>query len=129
MVEENPFLKMDQEDLDRAARQNGFKRKGQRNWVRRTADFVQLVNLQKSQWSPENHYLNFALWPLALGEPPTIAESKFKFRTRGEALGAHDIASFFAAADELMTLDGLRDAQRAGRITGLFHKDLRDLLT
>ncbi|MCL6739833.1 DUF4304 domain-containing protein [Sphingomonas sp. RB56-2] len=129
MAEDNPFSKLNPEELDRAAQQHGFTRKGQQNWVRRTADFVQLVNLQKSQWSSDDHHLNFALWPLAIREPPTVAESKFKFRTRGEDLGASDLATLFAAADELNTLSDLRDAERAGRVTGLMAKDLRDLLT
>lgn len=112
MVDENCFRTLESEQLDRLAQQHGFKRRGQRNWVRRSSDFVQLVNLQRSQWS-EERYLNFAMWPLALGEPPTVAESKFHFRTRGEKM-APDLGGFFACADRLTTLDDLRAATASG---------------
>jgi hypothetical protein len=124
----NPFLKTVAGDVDAAATRHGFRRKGARNWVRRTEDFIQLVNLQRSQWSADDHYLNFALWPLAMGEPPSIAESKFQFRTRGECLGAVDLPGFFAAADELKTLAALRDAESSGRVVGLMTQKLRALL-
>jgi hypothetical protein len=128
MTGENSFLSVSAEELDRTAQQHGFMRKGQRNWVRRTSDFLQLVNLQGSQWSADDHYLHFALWPLALGEPPTLAESKFQFRARGEDIGATDLASFFMAADDLTTLRDLREAEEHGRVAGLMTKELRDLL-
>jgi len=129
MADGNPFSRLNAEVLNAAAQGHGFMRKGQRNRVRRTADFVQLVNLQHSQWSSEERYLNFAMWPLALGEPPTIAESKFHFRTRGAYMGANDVSSFFATVDELSTLGGLREANTSGRIAGLVTKELRGLLT
>ena len=50
----NPFADVGAEELDQLAQQRGFKRKGQRKWLRRTADFVQLVNVQGSQWSSED---------------------------------------------------------------------------
>ena len=128
MTRENPFLKLDAEELDRLAQEHGFKRKGPRNWVRETPDFVQLVNLQRSQWSRDDHYLNFALWPLALGRPPSIAESNFHFRTRGEAMGATDLASFFSCAEELTSLCQLRAADASGQVSGLMTKELRALL-
>ncbi|MFD9901921.1 DUF4304 domain-containing protein [Mesorhizobium sp. NPDC059025] len=62
----------------------GFRKTRPRNWVRRTDDVVQLVNLQRSQWSKEDNYLNFALWPLVMGEPPSLSESRFPFRLRVE---------------------------------------------
>lgn len=124
----NAFENVDAEELGRLARQHGFQRKGQRNWVRRTADFVQLINIQRSQWSSEGYYLNFALWPLAFGEPPTIAEAKFHFRTRGESTGATDLASFFSRADELSTLSQLHAADNSGRVEGLMTKELRAVL-
>lgn len=125
---DNPFSKLDAEEIDRVAGEHGFKRRGQRNWVRRTADFVQLVNLQRSQWSPDDHYLNFALWPLAFSEPPTIAESKFHFRTRAERMGATNLSEMFARADALATLAQLRTAEASGQISGLVTLKLRDLL-
>jgi hypothetical protein len=127
MVDENLFRMLEAEQLDRLAQQYGFKRKGQRNWVRRTPDFVQLVNLQRSQWSDER-YLNFAMWPLALGEPPTFAESKFQFRTRGEKM-ATDLDGFFACADRLRTLDELRTATASGEISCLMTGPMQALLS
>jgi hypothetical protein len=124
-MENDPFSSVDPADLDRLAQQHGFKRKGRRNWVRRTSDFIQLVNLQHSQWSSEQRYLNFALWPLSMGEPPSFAESKFHFRTRAERMGAVDLPSFFACADGLNTLRELHAADVAGRISGLMTKELR----
>ncbi|WP_077147707.1 DUF4304 domain-containing protein [Sphingopyxis sp. KK2] len=125
----NPFSKISADELDREALLHGFKRKGQRNWVRRTCDFVQLVNLQHSQWSADDSYLNFAMWPLAMGEPPTFAESKFQFRTRAERLDVNDLPGFFSAADKLRTLADLREAVRASEhVLGLVRKELRALL-
>ena len=125
----NPFSRVDAEALDREAQRYGFTRKGRRNWIRRTRDFIQLVNLQHSQWSADDHYLNFAMWPLAMGEPPTIAESRFQFRTRGERLGANDLPSFFLAVDGLQTLEELRDAEnKSPTVIGLVRKELRLLL-
>jgi len=124
---EQAFSNFDCDALDGMAKRHGFKRKGARNWHRRTTDFLQLVNLQRSQWSRDVVYLNFAMWPLALGEPPTLSESKFHFRTRAESMGAFDLASFFAVVDELNTLDDLREAEESGRISCLITKDLRAL--
>jgi len=129
MADDNPFRTLEAEQLDRLAQQHGFKRKGQqRNWVRRTSDFVQLVNLQRSQWSDER-YLNFAMWPLALDEPPTFAESKFHFRTRGESMGASDLDSFFSAADRLRTLDDVRAAKASGEISCVMTGPMQALLS
>jgi hypothetical protein len=68
------------------------------------------------------------LWAVAIGEPPTVAESKFHFRTRGEDLGANDLASFFSCADRLSTLAELGAAEASGRVAGLMSKELRALL-
>ena len=127
MVDE-PFHSLREEELDEAARSHGFARQGPRNWVRRTADFVQLVNLQRSQWSADDRYLNFALWPLAFGEPPTIAESKFHFRTRAGHMDASGLAGFFAAADGLQTLDDLKEAVASRTMPALVTRKLQQLL-
>lgn len=71
----------------------GFLRCRPRNWVRRTADFVQLVNLQRSRWSKEDSYLNFALWPTLMGEPPSLTENTFPFRLRVERFDGYDISA------------------------------------
>lgn len=119
---------LDATTIDEAALRRGFKRKGKSNWVRHTAGFVQLVNLQGSAWSKDQSYINFALWPLALGEPATVAESKFMFRTRAEDLGATDPDGLFNAADRLQTLEDLRAALTAGTASGLVSVELRRLL-
>ena len=124
----NPFLRTSSTEIDALAQRHGFKRKGERNWVRRTSDFVQLINLQRSQWHPEDRYLNFALWPLALGEPPSIAESKFHFRTRADSIGATDLTSLFTRADALTTLSELGAAKASGHLAGLMTLQLQELL-
>src|SRR5262249_18357002 len=100
--------------IDEVALRRGFKRRGKKNWIRRTADFVQLVNLQGSAWTTDVSYVNFALWPLSLGEPNAIAESKFLFRTRAERLGVSSTEALFDAADQLQSLADLRAALAAG---------------
>ena len=90
----------DSDKLGAVLEEHGFRRRGKQNWVRKTRDFVQLFNLQKSAWSKDVNYLNFALWPLELGEPPSIAESKFPFRKRVD-----DLESVVALADGLKSLD------------------------
>ena len=114
--------------INEAAFRRGFKRKGKANWVRRTDDFVQLVNLQGSAWSTDQNYLNFGLWPLALGESNTFAESKMMFRTRAEAFGAFDPDTLFDAADRLQSLEDLRASLARGSVSGLVSLELRLLL-
>ncbi len=81
-----------EKEIDDSLVSAGFRRIRPRNWARRTGDVVQLVNLQRSQWSKEDNYLNFALWPLVMGEPPSLAENRFPFRLRVETPGG--IAAF-----------------------------------
>ncbi|NNU80174.1 DUF4304 domain-containing protein [Halovulum dunhuangense] len=128
MAPTGPFQRLDEGALDLAARAHGFTRRAGRNWVRQTADFIQLLNLQHSQWAPEDRYLNFALWPLALGMPPSLSERRFLFRTRADVPGASDLDEFFAVIDGLRSLAQLRDALGMRRISGLVSKDLRPLL-
>ncbi|UUL81663.1 DUF4304 domain-containing protein [Sphingomonas qomolangmaensis] len=118
----------DVQTITEAASRRGFKRKNERNWTRRTDEFVQLVNLQKSAWSDSQAYLNFAMWPLALGEPSSFAESKMMFRTRAENLGATDPDTLFDAADRLQSLQDLRSAIAAGSVSALISVELRRLL-
>jgi Domain of unknown function (DUF4304) len=129
MSQEFTFSDFGADELDRLAREHGFLKKGTRTWARRTPEFVQVVNLQRSQWSKDTQYLNFALWPLALGEPPSFAESKFHFRTRAERMAARDLRDFFIEADKLETLVELASALKTKRISGLVSKDLRPLLS
>jgi hypothetical protein len=116
------------EMIDEAALRHGFKRRGQKNWVRRTADFIQLINLQGSAWSKDVSYCNFAMWPLALGEPISMAESKFLFRTRAESLGAADPEALCKISDKLGSMTDLREALHAGAVSGLVSVRLRELL-
>lgn len=114
--------------ISEAASRRGFKRKGKKSWIRRTDDFVQLVNLQGSAWSPDQTYLNFGMWPLVLGEPSSLAESKMMFRTRAEELGATDPDALFDAADRLQSLQELRSELAARSVSGLVSVELRHLL-
>lgn len=114
--------------IDEIALRRGFRRKGKANWVRRTNDFVQLVNIQKSAWSSDQSYINFGLWPLALGELSLVAESKMLFRTRAEDLGANDASALFDAADRLQSVDDLRASLAARSVSGLVDVELRRLL-
>jgi hypothetical protein len=114
---------IDPKRLDADAIGHGFVRRGKQNWVRRTSDFVQLVNLQKSAWSTDANYLNFALWPLMFGEPPSVAESKFHFRMRVD-----DSADVFVLADRLKSLHELRRAMHSENVLGLATLPLQSLL-
>jgi hypothetical protein len=119
----------DPDQLNEQATKHGFAKRGARNWVRRTADFVQLVNLQGSQWSADVNYLNFALWALAFGEPTSLSESKFHFRTRADELG-NDLATFFSIIDQdFGSIAQLRSADASGRAVGLMRFELRDLIS
>jgi hypothetical protein len=107
------------------AAQNGFKKIRPKNWARRTIDFIQLVNLQGSQWSQEENYLNFALWCLAFGEPSSMVEYKFHFRMRAEELGVSDAFAFFAAIEgKFENLNQLGSTNAAH-----MHIDLRRMLS
>ncbi|MHA3979724.1 DUF4304 domain-containing protein [Halovulum sp. GXIMD14794] len=128
MPNADPFARLEPVEIDVVASQRGFRRRGQRNWTRRTPDFVQLVNLQHSQWDAQTRYLNFAMWALALGEPPSVAESKVHFRTRAESLGARDLSDLFRIADGLRTLNDLGIALREKRVSGLCSRHLQNLL-
>lgn len=44
----------------------GFSRR-RNSWIRRNDEIVEVINLQKSQWSPQ-YYLNFGFWLRSLGE-------------------------------------------------------------
>jgi hypothetical protein len=118
----------DESSIHEVALRHGFKRHRKKNWVRRTPDFVQLVNLQGSAWSSDVSYVNFALWPLALGEPTSMAESKFLFRARAERLGASSPEALFDAADRLQSLADLRAAIAARAAIGLVTVQLQALL-
>lgn len=119
------------DNIEGFASEHGFRRKGQRNWIRRTADFIQLVNLQRSQWAKADTYLNFALWPLVLGEPPAITESKFLLRARMEDICASgSLADLFSEIDrQFDTLPALRTAFAEGRLRGVYlSSQMRSLL-
>ncbi len=68
------------------------------------------------------------MWPLALGEPNSLAESKMMFRTRAEDLGATDLDALFDAADRLKSLKDLRAALAVRSVSGLISVALRHLL-
>jgi hypothetical protein len=125
---ERPFTSRDTTELNEAAISHGFLRRGQKNWVRRTCDFVQLINLQHSQWSAEDGYINFAIWPLRFGEPDTLAASKFPFRIRAESV-ARDLTTLLEVADRFESLTALREAYAARLLdSGFVSKEMRTLL-
>lgn len=119
---------LDAAAIAEVAAEHGFKKRGARNWVRQTTDFIQLINLQRSAWSKEEAYVNFALWALEMGQPSSLIESKFHFRTRADDLGATSVKDLLAVADQLCTLDALRLALVQREIPALVSADLRTLL-
>jgi hypothetical protein len=64
----------------------GFSRKGD-SWYRQNAEILEIVNLQKSQYGNQ-HYLNYALWLKALGEPAFPKEEKCHIRMRVDDLSS-----------------------------------------
>lgn len=67
---------MIKEELTKILLSVGFKKKNQNNLTRKINDVIQLVNFQKSLYS-DNIYVNFAVWPLILGEPNNYKEYLF----------------------------------------------------
>ncbi len=128
MSAENLFANLDRDEVDRLARHQGFRGRGPRTWSRHKGEFVQLVNLQRSQWSKDVSYLNFALWALVPGEPKAFAESKFLFRTRGEQMSVQDLPGFLEEADKLTSTSELAEALRTKRVSGWVRKELTALL-
>jgi len=119
------------------AQQRGFKKRGKTNLVRKLRDVLQLVNLQKSNFS-DDWYVNFALWPRAWGEPERVAEHLFPLRGRiedivdrpGEA-SEQDLERFFDVIDtKFSSLESLQSAMSRGELSGLYVKaDLKALLS
>jgi hypothetical protein len=118
----------DAQAISEAAPRRGFKPKGKASWTRRTDEFLQLINLQRSAWSNGQTYLNYGMWPLAFGEPSSFAESMMMFRTRAEDLGAADPDALFDAAYRLQSLQELRSALATRSVSGLVSVELRHLL-
>lgn len=107
----------------------GFRKLRSRNWIRHTNDVVQLLNLQRSQWSKEDNYLNFALWPLVMGEPPSLSENRFPFRLRVERLDGRDIAAFLLRLDrDFGSLQRLRQSIETYRGVGMTTLALQAIL-
>lgn len=100
------------------------------NWVRPSEEVVQLLNLQPYPWGDGDPYLNFAAWPAALGRPETLVESRFPIRARLQGIvEGGDLPRFFEEIDRLRTLDGMRQAYRAGAMSRFFVRvDARQLL-
>jgi len=130
-------MKMTPEIVTIIAQQQGFKRRGRANLVRQLSDVLQLINLQKSNFS-DDWYVNFALWPKALGEPDRIAEHLFPLRGRIEDIVGHpgeasekDLDRFFDAIDaRFSTLESLKSAMSRGELSGLYVKaELKALLS
>ncbi len=67
MAKLSDMSERDEVELDRLAKHHGFLKKRNRTWTRRTDDFVQLVNLQRSPGKVR------AFWVLAIATAQTTA--------------------------------------------------------
>jgi hypothetical protein len=68
-----PFLK-----------EQGFRKKGA-SWWKHTEDFIQVINIQGSQWS-KKFYINLAVYIRSLGDEEWPTEYKCHIRNRLESL-------------------------------------------
>ncbi len=62
-------------------KQCGFK-KMRTNWRKTTDDLIFVLNIQGSQWSKEDYYINVGVYIKALGEDQNPAEYKCHIRSR-----------------------------------------------
>ena len=118
------------------AKQRGFTKQGRTNFVRDVNDVIQLVNVQKSNFS-DSWYINFALWPKVFGAPDRVAEHLFPLRGRienvldlSEDASAGDLDHFFDVIGErFSSLESLRSCLSRGVLSGMYVKaDLKALL-
>lgn len=123
-------------DLEPILLLSGFTRRGKRNWVRQSQDVLQLINLQKSQYSDEE-YVNVALWPEVLGKAQALSEHKFPLRGRVENVLGEEVARTADWPRRLMhvldvefsSFDALKSAYRQGVLDSMYILgDLRDEL-
>lgn len=122
--------------LDSALRKSGFSRHGKRNWSRQSHDVLQLINLQKSQYS-DDEYINVALWPQIFGTPEKLSEHKFPLRGRLESVLGEEGAQgadwprrlLAFLDDQFSSFESLRISYRSGALDSMYITgDLRDEL-
>jgi hypothetical protein len=79
----------------------GFK-KTRRTWHRRSEDFVQVINLQKSAFGLQ-FYVNVALAPIGMPIQglPTPSESQCPIRLRLDTLSGEDSATIFNIENDM----------------------------
>lgn len=62
-------------------KQYKFKKTGT-NWRKSTGELIFVLNIQGSQWSKEDYYINVGIYIKALGEDQNPAEYKCHIRSR-----------------------------------------------
>lgn len=72
---------------------SGWKSKGT-NWYRRTADVVQVINLQQSSFGPQ-FYLNIGIYLLSLGKSEFPKENHCHVRARASRFAPEDRQEFY----------------------------------
>ncbi len=73
-----------QSALDEVLKSAGFSRRGSR-WLRKSADVVESVDLQKSQWGAQFR-ISIGLWLVAIGPWANVADKDMHIRVRAESL-------------------------------------------
>lgn len=98
------------------------------SWYKETNDIIQLVNLQKSEFS-NKYYLNIGLLPLgvAVDGMPRPKEHKFPIRIRMSALFP-DTATLLENVLDL-EYEALPDLDREEKISEIITRDLLPFLT
>lgn len=64
-------------------KKQGFK-KSKTTWRKTTVDLIYVLNIQGSQWSEEDYYINVAIYIKALGEEVNPPEYRCHIRSRIE---------------------------------------------
>ena len=120
----------------------GFAKKGD-GWYRESDEVLEVFNVQRSQFGGQ-HYLNYALWLKALGEPVYPKEHQCHIRLRAdtvatrpeaverllaighddagraEALSHFMTAEFLAFAESCRSIESLRSLAAAGKFAASF---------
>jgi hypothetical protein len=96
----------------------GFSRKGN-SWFRISPEVVEIVNLQRSQFSPR-YYINYALWLRALGDEAPHRPEQYHVQLRIDG-----IVETNPALSMLMDLDSdVPPGQRTAELSALLRLNL-----
>jgi hypothetical protein len=87
----------------------GFSKKGD-GWYRENDEVLEVFNVQRSQFGGQ-HYLNYALWLKALGNPAYPKEHQCHIRLRADT-----IATNLEAVERLLDIERV-DADRVDALT------------